>query len=117
MSKRRPTEWEARARFNLARARSALVDADALFEDGHHITAARRLMRAGAATTNALKAIESRPTPVARRERPLAKTRSWGFRVKRAGWVLRIHLIHYKVLTTPQDPGNRPPSPAEAAVS
>ena len=117
MSKRRPTEWEARARCNLARARSALVDADALFEDGHHITAVRRLMRAGAATTNALKALESRPTPVVRRERPVTKTRSWGFRLKRAGWVLRVHLIHYKVVTISQDPVNRPPSPAEVAVS
>lgn len=116
MSKRRPTEWEALARFNLARARSALVDADSLFEGGHHITAIRRLMRAGAATSNALKAIESRPAPV-RREKPVARPRSWGFRLKGRGWVLRVHLVHWKVDTGRPDPANRPPSPAEAPVS
>jgi hypothetical protein len=100
MSKRRPAEWDGLARFNLARARSALIDADALFEEGHHIGAVRRLMRAGAATSNALKAIEARPTLVPPRPKPPTNMRTWGFRWKHSGWVLRVQLLHYRVKST-----------------
>jgi hypothetical protein len=64
MSKRRPAEWDGLPRFNLARARTALIDADALFEDGHLIGAVGPRRGARAAPTHPPQAIEARPTLV-----------------------------------------------------
>ena len=54
-------------------------------------------MRAGAATSNALKAIEARPALVPPPPKPRPRMRTWGFRWKHWGWVLRVQLVHYRV--------------------